>query len=526
MKKQTKTNTNAPHPFVVRHQADVIGVLQGWDRLRLQGTLRSLYHPPMMEYYLGCFKVLFKEFKSFALQLSSRIAAATQQLVERTGRPLLHLNTDKVSKEKVAREVAARDGIATGLIMVISAVEACRSYRIVRGGPGERPGFKLVQRKCLHYYFYWLDEEVGFCHLRLQTWVPFQVQICLNGREWLARAMDKEGIAYRREANCFAWIEDLERAQALLNQQHHTDWKRLCRRLLKASHPLARQLCWPLGEGYYWTALESEYATDVMFKSRAALQRIYPALVQHATLSFGSEQVLRFLDRTVQKLGRSDLVATDRRRTVDGVRVKSWLRTNSVKFYDKRSVLRSEVTINEPGIFRVWRASERQPQGAKKWRELRRGVADLQRRAELSRKASERQLEALASVHVRTKLGQDAAPICRPRRRQGRRHRALQPFGADARLLSTINRSEFVIEGFRNRDLRARLYGPVAAGSPQQRRQSAAITRKLQLLRAHGIIRKIQRTHRYQVTRKGRILLTALQAASDASTEALTALAA
>jgi hypothetical protein len=187
MKKHTKADT--PNPFVARHQIDVIGVLQGWDRLRLQGTLRRLYHPPMMEYYLACFKVLFKEFGAFALKLSGRIAAATQQLVERAGRPLLHVNTDKLSKEKVAREVAARDGITEGLIMVISAVEASRSYRIVSGGPGGRPGFKLVPRKCLHYYFYWLDEEVGFCHLRLQTWVPFAVQICLNGREWLARAI-------------------------------------------------------------------------------------------------------------------------------------------------------------------------------------------------------------------------------------------------------------------------------------------------------------------------------------------------
>ena len=525
MKKQTRTSTNTPHPFVARHQADVIGVLQGWDRLRLQGTLRSLYHPPIMEYYLACFKVLFKDFKTFALRLSTRICAATQQLVERAGRPLLHLHTDKISKEKMARDIAQRDGITEGLIIVISAVEGCRSYIIARDEHSERPAFKLVQRKCLHYYFYWQHEEVGFCHLRLQTWVPFQVQICLNGREWLARAMDREGIAYRREGNCFPWIEDVERAQTLMNEQHRTDWKRLCRGLLKRSHPLGQELSRPLRDGYYWTAVESEYATDVMFKNRAALQRIYPTLVHHATMSFGSEQVLRFMDRAVQNLGGADIVETDRRRTADGVRVKSWLRNNSVKFYDKGSVLRSEVTINEPGVFRVWRASERSPQGAKKRRELRRGVADLYPRAQLSRKASERQLEALASVHVRRKLSQDVAPICRPRRTKGRRHRALQPFGADARLLSMINRSEFVIDGFRNRDLRTRFYGLVSVGS-KQRRQTAAITRKLQLLRAHGVIRKIQGTHRYQVTRKGRILLTALQAASDASTEALTSLAA
>lgn len=84
--------------------------------------------------------------------------------------------------------------------------------------------------KCLHLYFYWRHQKLGFCHL-LQTWFPYLVQICINGREWLACAMDGEGLGYRREANCFPWIENLARAQQLMDQQHRTAWVKLWRRL-------------------------------------------------------------------------------------------------------------------------------------------------------------------------------------------------------------------------------------------------------------------------------------------------------
>ena len=61
-----------------------------------------------------------------------------------------------------------------------------------------------------------MHEELGFLHLRLQTWFPFLVQVCVNGREWLGRQMDKAGIAYRREESCFPWIGDVGRAQELM----------------------------------------------------------------------------------------------------------------------------------------------------------------------------------------------------------------------------------------------------------------------------------------------------------------------
>jgi hypothetical protein len=276
---------------------------------------------------------------------------------------------------------------------------------------------------------------------------------------------------------------------------------------------------------YYWTAAETEYATDVMFRDREALKRIYPSLVHHAVMSFGAEQVLRFWGRP-GRVGVSDEVMTDRRRGSDGVRVKHWVNKNSLKFYDKGSILRVEATINEPREFRSFRCAENNPRSPKQWRILRRSVADFYRRAVVSRAATERHLTALAAVHVQTPLREQAARVCRPVRHNGQRHRALNPLGdSDAQLMTIVNRGEFLLNGFRNRDVRAHLYS-ATEDRRKQRQQMAAVGRRLRLLRAHGLIMKVSKTHRYIVTEKGRNVMTALLAARQASTEQLTKLAA
>jgi hypothetical protein len=281
-------------------------------------------------------------------------------------------------------------------------------------------------------------------------------------------------------------------------------------------HPHHREICRPIGASYYWTVSESECATDVMFRTRPDLDRIYPALVHHSVMSFGSEQVLRSLQRTDAKE-----VKTDQRRGPDGVRAKHWLNDNSLKLHDKGSVLRSEVTMNNPKDFRVWRTSELNPKGNKQWRILRRTVADVPRRAQLSRAATHRHLEALSVVQLNTPLAVEASHICRPKRKRSHRYRALRPFGDDACLLQAVNRLEYAIAGFHNRDLRSALYRP-SARPTLRRKQTAAICRKLALLRAHGLIRRVPGRHLYHVSPKGRRMITALLSARNASIEQLT----
>jgi hypothetical protein len=516
---------DALHPFIQHHKADVIGVLHGWDRLRLQGTLRSLYYPSVMEYYLKRAGVLWKDFKTFAIGLTDRIRQAGAALAEKHHRPMIYLPSSRTNKEKIALEVKEQQRIDSGLVAVISCVEPCRTW-FARGNKATKKlELKLQWGKCVHLYFYLIHEQVGWLSVRLQTWFPFLMQVCLNGREWLAGQMDRAGLAYRREDNCFSWLADVARAQALLDEQHRTDWPKLMAPLVELCHPLHAEITRPIERDYYWTAAESEYASDVMFRDRAALQRIYPALVHHAVMSFGSEQVLRFMGRPRGPRAH-DQVQTDRRRGPDGVRVKHWLNKNSLKAYDKGSVLRGEATINEPKDFRIWRGPENNPAGKNQWRILRRSVADLHRRAVVSRAATDRYLSALAAVHVSTPLAQEAVTVCQPVRRDGRRHRALNPFGQpDAQLLAIINRGEFALNGFRNRDVRASLYD-ATEDTKLLCRQTAAVGRRLLLLRAHGLIKKVSRTHRYLVTAKGRRIVTALLAARQASTEKLTALAA
>lgn len=511
--------------FVERHRSEVIGVLHGWDRVRLQGTLRSLYYLPVMEQYLRKAGVLWKDFKSFATRLTGRICQAAEELAKQHQRPVIYLESSRADKEDEARKIQQRDGIKRGLIAVLSCVEPCRTWRMRGNYESKKLELRLEWGKCKHVYFYWEHEDLGFLHMRLQTWFPFSIQFCVNGREWLGRQMDKEGIGYRQEDNCFPWIADVGRAQELMEEQHRADWPKVLGELVKRCHPVHEEIRRVLELEYYWTASQSEYATDVMFRDREALERIYPRLVHHAVMHMGAEQVMRYMGRA-GRVGVNDAVVTDRRRRSEGVRVKHWLNNNSLKMYDRGSVLRDEATVNDPKDFRVWRKAENKPHGKAQWRVLRRSVEDFGRRAEVSRKATDRHLIALAAVEVHSTLAQEAVQVCRVVKHDKRRYRALNPMGeADAELMAAVSRGEYAINGFRNRDVRVRLHAPTPDKRKEHQRM-AAVGRKLRLLRGHGLIAKVPKTHRYVVTEKGRRIMTALLAARQASTEKLTAMAA
>jgi hypothetical protein len=267
-----------------------------------------------------------------------------------------------------------------------------------------------------------------------------------------------------------------------------------------------------------------------MFRDAKSLAGLYPNLVHHGIKSFGSRDVLRFLGYKPPQNGVGKFlgeVTSDLKKRPEGLRIKHFVNRNSIKLYDKQgSVLRVETTINQPGEFKVWRARETDPEQKNQWCELRRAVADLPRRAQVSKAANERYLVALASVDQKTPLGEEAQAICRPLRQDGQKYRGINPWSpADALLLEAVNQGEFALNGFRNRNLRQLLYCG-NADAKEQKHRCAAITRKLRLLRAHGLIRKVPRTHRYLVTEKGRRIITALLTARQADVEQLTKLAA
>jgi hypothetical protein len=515
--------------FLQRHASNVIGVLSGFDRLRFRGTLRNIAYAEGMSKFLSQTKILLKGFKELVLTTTNQVREAAEQFAETQDRPLRYLASRDHDKEEIARRMLAEKPLEEGLIGVLSCVENCRSFEVHRNAATQMLELRSVPRKCLHYYFYFQHARFGFLHARLQTWFPFDLRVCLNGREWLCRDLDRLGIGYRRRENCLVQVDDAKRVQEALDQQLRTDWSGTLDAIADMVHPLRQQILRDWRADYYWSLAESEWATDHLFRSPSSLAELYPQLVQHAMRSYGSRDVMRFLGRKVPAVGVhgkfSGEVVSDLKVRPEGMRVKHRINGNSIKMYDKQgSVLRVETTINQPEDFKVFRSKEGDEKGPQEWRQLRRGVADVHRRAQVSQAANERYLEGLAAANDTTPLADLTEPLCQRVKYAGRYVRGLNPLaGNDAQLLAAVNRGEFAINGFRNRDLQSLLYTGPARTTAERRRRSAAITRQLRMLRAHGIIKKVPKSHRYQVTDKGRIALTAVLAARQADTLKLTA---
>ncbi len=527
MQTEHSTPTNdALNPFVHQHRDKVMGVLHCLDRVRFQGSLRYLYCPELFRQYLFELKVLWKDFKAFANGLTARVHQGAVDLAQAAGRPYRYLNNSRVSKEKLISKLLARDPVAEGLVAVLSCVEPCRTYKVYGNRQTQKLELRLESGKCLHLYFYVQHPQLGLVHLRLETWYPFLIHICLNGHEWLARQMDQHGLKYERVDNRFTWLEDFAAAQALADEQLRSDWVSLCEPLRRTYHPLHEEIGRPLGGlSYYWTAQETEYASDVLFGEQGQLDRLFPRLVQYGINQLGCTQVMRFLGKRLDA-GFKGKVVSDLRTRPEGIRLKHWVNLNSLKLYNSFNVLRAETTINHAEDLRVYRTPESKPDAPMAWHPLRRGVADLHRRAQLSRAANERYLSALANASDATALHEEAAGLCQPVWRQGRRYRALNPLGqSDAQLLALVNDGRWLLKGFRNRDLRRELFKP-SQDPKVQRREAAQVTRRLALLHAHGLITKVSRTHRWQVTARGQRWISALLAARAASTDKLMALAA
>lgn len=527
MKKTTLTAMpGIPETFVSKFGSKVTGFLSGFDRLRFRATLGMLFQPVIMGQYLSRQNVLLKDFKNYALEITERIKATARRAVQAAGRSEQYLSSARGSKEEFARTIAQRDRIKEGRIVLFSTVEPCLSYT-VRGNRAEKKlALVLETRKCTHLYHYFMHPDFGLMHVRVQTWFPFTVDVCLNGREWLARQMTRASLRFEQRDNCFVRVSDPVRAQALLDEQLRTDWTKVLGALLDEAHPLHAELSAPLGRDYYWSASQTEFATDIMFRDAASLAAVYPTFLHHGIRSFRSPDILRFLGRVYPNRFRGEVTSTLKRRP-EGVRLKHVVNGNSLKMYDKQGrVLRVETTIVNPDDFRVFRPNETDPEQRNKWQVMRRGVADLWRRAEVSRAANERYLTALASTTSATPLAEDAQPLCRPRTVEGRRHRALNPWAADdAALLEAVSAGKFALNGLRNRDLRACLF-TLPTDPVETRRQSAAITRRLALLRAHRLLKKVTGTHRWVITDTGRRVITALLAARQADVDQLTKLAA
>jgi hypothetical protein len=516
--------------FTARFRDLIQGAVSGFDRLLLRGTLRQLNHAHGMEVFLFMKGILFKDYQNYVKDVSRRVKQASIASILEQGLPVEYIRGGDADKDLRARQVAVERGITSGDVCVLSATELAPTF--------EHQGTHMVIRKRpgLALYHYLIHPEFGWMFAHIQTWFPFAIHIYVNGREWLARQMDREKLAYVRQDNCFPWIANYPRAQELLDEQLKTNWEACLRPFAQRLNPLHQEIFAKFNTKYYWTVPQCEWATDIVFKP-GTLARLTPRFLEHGMLSFSSPDVMQFLGKKIRLDGQipegfDGELTTDFKRRKTGERIKHRLNGNSLKCYGKAhtpvgELLRVETTTNRVEEFHTFRPKEGGPADDLQWRLMRRGVADLHRRAEVSQKANERYLHALSTVDDSTQLSELVRKLEQPCRFGQIRVRALHPFSAeDHSLLQAVNRGEFALNGLRNRDLQALLFKPGAVPPAEKRRRCARVSRQLRLLRAHGLIQKVPRTHRYQVTAPGRLIITAILTADRTSLSQLNKIAA
>jgi hypothetical protein len=510
--------------FLTRFGALVSFVLSGFDRLRFRGESRRLNNARGLDTYLYQEKIRYVDFSEHCKALTEKLRAESERLAQERGVPIQHLNSPNIDKEAAARALAASKPCShpSGQIALLTSVESCKSYNCRKNAAGRIYPVKEGTR-CRHDYHYFQHPELGLCYVRIQTYFPFTVRVGLNGRQWLYQQLRKRGVEFTHQRNLLLSVKDPALAQQILDAQVQTDYVQLLNSLVQPVQPLWHYLQEEVHTPYYWTCEQSEWANDVLFRSRADLARWFPRWVRHGILTLQCQDVLRFMGQA--RLPQSpEEVKIDLAPRVEGTRLKFWVGVNSLKCYDKEGVaFRPEHTINQPGKYKAFRTAENDPDGEASWRPLRKGVADMPWRAQIGQAVNNRLLESLATVTEQQTLGELLKPLGQPVIQEGkRRARALNPLtGQDGDLIRLLAQGQYLVEGFRNADLREAWFG-TTTDPTQRRRQSAQMTRLLALLRAHGLIVKVPKSNRYQLSASGRRIATALAAAHQSTVDRLT----
>jgi hypothetical protein len=508
----------------------VVGVTSGFDRIVFEGMIRPLMYPEGAMGFFRRRRILFKDAREWVLKQTEQLVSAVEAWsLEECGEGIIYLPSSRSRKEELARRRQQEKGIRVGPVGAWSCVEAGSSYRLIPDNG--TPRLRYVHTRCKHLYIYLDHADYGFMSIRIQTWFPYRIQIAMNGREWLARQLKQMGIGHERLGNKILQVDDFNAMQPLLDQQLETDWCSLLDSFVPLAFPTVSST---LGTdlSYTWNLWQSEWASDFLFNDRRALDRTMNAMVRHAFIGGHPSRLLGYFDHPVKSNGqpRGDFGGSLKTNIIEldeGYRIRHWFGSNSVKMYNQCNVLRIESTVNQPSAFRAYRRKQGASKDApKELRPLRKGVADTTLRARACQGVNNRFAEHVASTQSSQPLHSVLATVTTRKRCRGRSVRALEPTGKDLALLNAIADPRFIIGGFCNKDLRTLLADDNRHIGKTEKQRSSMTTRSLRLLRDHGVIRRLPKSRRYQLTSRGRHLVTALQAALAASTEQLTAIAA
>jgi hypothetical protein len=491
--------------FVEKFASLISGVLSCFDRVIFKGYL-PLGRLHELERFVDCeLKMRRMDFiKQVAPRYADRLVEHAQQYAEKHRRPYEY-HGGKLDKDRWAKQLLKQSPAAEGLIGVLCTKEVCPTFQLAPGP--RRPEFRPAQVPQRVLYYYFLDARLGLIHVRIQTWLPFTVQVYANGHDSLARQMAQNGLGFVQRDNAFVELDDPAKAQKLADKFAKLNWPKILAGYAEIVNPLRAEIV--PQQSYYWVTDQAEYATDILFPSRGDLAGLYRKLLEYAWLTFSPTDVLGFLGRSLHRQFDGEVVTDVKTERQPGARLKHRMKGNWLKLYDKFGlIVRVETVVNQPGEFKIYRECQHQD-GTRSWGwfPMPKGVGNLHHYQRHAQACNQRYLAALAHVDDPAPAERDLANLTEPKRHGSRTSTGFNPArNNDQQLFAAVLAGDHLPQGFRNQDIRRKVLRS-ANTSAERRRASAAVGRLLKRLHVRGLVAKIPHSRRWKVTAAGRRVL-------------------
>ena len=481
-----------------KYAREINGTITCYDRIIIQGVLPSWSYAEGMTGYFQTNGIRIFDYQNFCKPLTEKVRENTEQIAKESGVEIEFIRkTRSFRKDDKIQGIIKEKGITEGLVHIFSAMESCNTYKPWHDKESGRTYFKFETGKCLHYYFYFIDRELGLCYLRVPTWCPFRLQFYMNGHNLLASKLNKKGVEYELLDNAFIHISDVEVAQKLSDRINPEDLHKILDVFAKRYCPVAAGL----EMSYAWTIMQIECATDIMFKKQEQLQPLYDEIIKTAIHTVKPDNIATFLGQRITYNCKKEAGNNFNQRIL-GTRIKHHMGDVSIKMYDKFGlVLRIESTCNNVGAFRVNRdVQHRNGAVTVEKAPMRKSIYSLYQLFIIMKAANYRYLEFISTFDDHSDGEKKLSETTKSVEDNGRSYRGFNFFDSkDLKILEAIDRGEFNIQGFQNTDIRKRLVNT----------SSSAMSRILNRLRLHGLIVKVKGSYKYLLTAIGKSVVAA-----------------
>ncbi len=482
--------------FIEKYSKQISGVLHCYDRVIIQGTVPGICYAKGMTSYLYANKIRIFDYPQFTIPYREELRSNAEQIASSNGIEIQFLPKRNIRKEKIIGDIIKERGDHPGLVHIISAMESCASYKPWHNKKTGKTYLKSVQGKCLHYYFYFIDEYLGLCYVRVPTWCPFRLQIYFNGHNILNAAMETKGVQSVVRDNAILKVESFETAQEISNALDIAQIHKKLDEFANLYCPVIKHF----PQGYHWSIMQVEYSTDIIFKHQEDLKLIYDNLIRTAIHTVKPENIATFLGKKLSPLYQDEMGNNFSTR-IEGTCIKFKMGPTSIKTYDKHGIiLRIETTTNNVSFFKHYRKVEhRDGTESMQLAAMRKGLYSMGPLTDMLLNSNKRFLKFLSDI-VDPSVGiKKLERVSNTVIQNSRPFKGFNFFSkADMNVLQAVISGEFTIRGFQNKNLRKKLKGY----------SSSQISRVLKRLHTHGLIKKVANTYKYYLTRLGSQVIT------------------